>query len=141
MPFSCPPGQLLPNFRSLHIAYNPLKSDYVEKLDSNQDIRSPSEFPYDFKKEDTEKEVTKNVMVSHEKSELNIKETGPMSRIEELDISGVDTKSVNVCYLLSQLPRLKVYQTTVNLSSNQFKPSKMFLKLSYQPETMIIFRT
>ena len=108
MPFSCPPGQLLPKFRSLQIAYNPLKSEYVEKLDSNQDIRSPSEFPYDFKKEDTEKEVTKNVMVSHEKSELNIKETGPMSRIEELDISGVDTKSVNVCYLLSQLPRLKV---------------------------------
>ena len=55
-----------------------------------------------------EQEVTKNVMVSQEKSELNIKETGPMSRIEELDISGVDTKSVNVCYLLSQLPRLKV---------------------------------
>ena len=121
MPFSCPPGQLLPNFRSLHIAYNPLKSDYVEKLDSNQDIRSPSEFPYDFKKEDTEKEVTKNVMVSHEKSELNIKETGPMSRIEELDISGVDTKSVNVCYLLSQLPRLKVEQNTINGSSKQFK--------------------
>ena len=114
MPFSCPPGQLLPKFRSLHIAYNPLKSDYVEKLDSNQDIRSPSEFPYDFKIRDTKQAVTGNMMDSHGKSEVYMKETGPMSRIEELDISGVDTKSVNVCYLLSQLPRLKVYQTTVN---------------------------
>ena len=85
-----------------------MKSEYVEKLDSNQDIRSPSEFPYDFKIRDTEQAVTKSIMDSHGKSEVNIKETGPMSRIEELDISGVDTKSVNVCYLLSQLPRLKV---------------------------------
>ena len=108
MPFSCPPGQLLPNFRSLHIAYNPLKSEYVEKLDSNLDMRSPSEFPYDFKIRDTEHVVTGNILDSHRKSEVSIKEMGPMSRIEELDISGVDTKSVNVCYLLSQLPRLQV---------------------------------
>ena len=108
MPFSCPPGQLLPNFRSLHIAYNPLKSEYVEKLDSNQDVKSPSEFPYDFKIRDTEHAVTGNILDSHRKSEVSIKEMGPMSRIEELDISGVDTKSVNVCYLLSQLPRLQV---------------------------------
>ena len=114
MPFSCPPGQLLPNLRSLHIAYNPLKPEYVEKLDSNQDIRSHSEFPYDFKIQNTEQADTENKMDSHSKSEINIKEAGPMSRIEELDISGVDTKSVNVCYLLSKLPRLKVYQTTVN---------------------------
>ena len=140
MPFSFHPVQLLPNFRSLQIAYNPLKSEYVEKLDSNQDVRSPSEFPYDFKTRDTKQPVTGKMMDSHGKSEINIKETGPMSRIEELDISGVDTKSVNVCYLLSQLPRLKVEQNTINGSSKQFK-QKMFEKLLYQPETMIIFRT
>ena len=80
MPFSCPPGQLLPNFRSLHIAYNPLKSEYVEKLDSNQDMRSPSEFPYDFKIRDTEHAVTGNILDSHRKSEIRNTNRGATER-------------------------------------------------------------
>ena len=33
---------------------------------------------------------------------------GPMTRIEVLDLSGIDTNSVNVCSLLAQMASLKV---------------------------------
>ena len=33
---------------------------------------------------------------------------GPMARIEVLDLSGIDTNSVNICSLLAQLANLKV---------------------------------
>ena len=33
---------------------------------------------------------------------------GPMARIEVLDLSGIDTNSVNICSLLAQMANLKV---------------------------------
>ena len=34
--------------------------------------------------------------------------SGPMARIEVLDLSGIDTNSVNICSLLAQMASLKV---------------------------------
>ena len=107
MPFSCPPEKLLPVLRSLHIAYNPLKSEYVEKLDKEDVKTTMSRFNYNSKTEES-KTSDLDLFGNNEDSEAFIEENGPMTRIERLDLSGIDTQSINVCNLLSQLPKLKV---------------------------------
>ena len=45
-------------------------------------------------------DTTVNLSTNNKESRIILEETGPMSRIEMLDLSGVDTESINVCNLL-----------------------------------------
>ena len=117
MPFGTEPLKLLPALRSLNMAFNPLKSEYVEKLDmsKNEGI--------DFKLNDN-KGKNENL-----KSQQTVKENGPMSRIQEIDLSGIDTKRTNICIILSQLPNLKVLISEIYSFTNKIVKKVVFIIL------------
>ena len=86
------------------MAYNPLKSEYVEKIEKNDNEESVLK-SYHNKNENARR---KSQPKEYDYSKTKIKENGPMSRIKKMDISGIDTERTNICMILSQLPNLKV---------------------------------
>jgi hypothetical protein len=108
VPFATLPSKLLPGLRSLSIAYNPLKSEYVGEVIENNYEKTVSKFTYNPEIGKKNSQKTTEESEKHENVQKTIKESGPMSRIERIDLSGIDTQRTNICVLLSQLPMLKV---------------------------------
>ena len=106
VPFGTEPIKLLPAISSLNMAYNPLKSEYVEKIE--KDGNEESVLKSNHNKNQNARRKSQNKEEDYSKTK--IKENGPMSRIKKMDISGIDTERTNICMILSQLPNLKVYK-------------------------------
>ena len=104
VPFGTEPIKLLPAISSLNMAYNPLKSEYVEKIEKNDNKESMLKSFHNKSQNARRKSQPKE----DDYSKTKIKENGPMSRIKKMDISGIDTERTNICMILSQLPNLKV---------------------------------
>lgn len=104
VPFGTEPIKLLPAISSLNMAYNPLKSEYVEKIEKNDNEESVLK-SYHNKNQNARR---KSQPKEDDYSKTKIKENGPMSRIKKMDISGIDTERTNICMILSQLPNLQV---------------------------------
>ena len=108
VPFATLPTKLLPVLRSLNIAYNPLKSEYVGEVVENNYEKTLSKLTYNSEiGKSSSKKITKE-SAKDENLETTVKDSGPMSRIERIDLSGIDTQKISICSLLSRLPTLKV---------------------------------
>ena len=100
VPFGTEANKLLPSIQSLNVAFNPLKSEYVEKMGKEENEKAI------FESYQNNGENRKGQQILKPK----IIENGPMSRIEKMDISGIDTERTNICMILSQLPNLQVWK-------------------------------
>ena len=114
--------KLLPSLRSLNMAYNPLKSEYVEGVDKSDYEKTLSKFTYTSEDDKSKQQQKGEGHVNDNNSEPMRKSNGPMSRIENINLSGIDTKRTNICILLSRLPMLKVIKRNCIFLS---QPNKM----------------
>ena len=100
VPFGTEANKLLPSIQSLNVAFNPLKSEYVEKMGKEENEKAIFESYQNNGENRKGQQILKPQII----------ENGPMSRIEKMDISGIDTERTNICMILSQLPNLQVWK-------------------------------
>ena len=103
VPFGTEASKLLPSIRSLSVAFNPLKSEYVEKMGKEENKKAIFESYQNNGENRKGQQILKPQII----------ENGPMSRIEKMDISGIDTERTNICMILSQLPNLQVWKPSI----------------------------